>query len=504
MKSASTLVLALVVSGCPSPDDREMGAFGGRGGGEPEPPGATGTGGDGQAGGVGDVTEASATGLGGTSGNGDCAPSDPVDVPVSWSQDRRLAVGQFLSATLPAGRVRQPALLEPSLVGPYLEDLGRDLALDAHVVSNGDTHHLRVAAGAEEAATDSKVHLVVLVDVSPSNGRTVPIRNGVLNALAQGVDATQGTPAAGAFSVVSFAAASSVLVATAPAGSARSDLDAARASLASAEGHALPEALKIAKGLPSAEGESFRHYLLLTDAGFVADPATLTQIQEMAVPSLAALSVAQLATVESGEPAPELRREFLDALVAEGRGATFFFSDPGQEVAGALCETCMNAEVLASFSRWFAPHGAVEPVTLNLPAGVLPATDGDSSGGGGKVSLSRGFSLQLDLELSVGCFQPGSSLGIGWPLSAPTTLPLEYVEGANLAIAGSEPRLAANDRLVRLFTELRSSEPDCTKLLELETEAQASACAEGEDTRSCRFSTAVLHWIEGALTSYCP
>lgn len=453
---------------------------------------------------VGDAQESAPAGVGGQGGvHSECLPSVPVDVPVSWSQDRRLAVGQFLSATLSAGPVRQPALLEPSLVTPHLEDLGAELPLDAHIVSTGETHQLRVAAGAEQTVSDSKVHLVVLVDVSPSNARTIPVRNGVLNALADGVDATADTFAPGTLSIVSFAATSAVLVEGAPAGSARSQLDTARASLATAEGHVLSEALKIASGLPSVEGESFRHLLLLTDAGFVADSGTLDQIRELT--STTALSVAQLATIEPGQPTPELRREFLEALVADGRGATFFFSDPAQAVPGALCEDCVNDEVVSSFSRWFAPHQAVEGVTLSLPAGVAPVTDDGASGGGGKALLSPGFSLKLELDLSVACFQPSSTLGVAWPAGAApaTQLPLTFDE-ATLAIAGSEGRLAANDRLVRLFAELRSSEPDCSVLQDLSTEAQADACAEGDDSRSCRFSSAVLQWIEGAVTSYCP
>jgi hypothetical protein len=462
------------------------------------PPGGAGFGGAGPPSAGGSGGEApSIEGLTGDAQG--CQPTVDTEGKLGWSQDRRLAVGQYLAAVLPIAELPDPSLLEPARLEPYLDDLGFGRPSEAHVTSLDGRHDLHVTANAP-SFDGSKVHLVALVDVSSSNGRTESIRNGVLNALADGVDAH-----ASALSVVAFASSADVLLEAVPAGEARLRLEGARASLSTSEGHALAEALKVAGALPRREGE-FRHYLLLTDAGFVADEGTLTQVGEMAAQS-GALSVAQLAVVEPGNP-PELRQQLLDSLAEAGRGATFFFSrsEPVSGVdPGPLCEVCTNPELDASFARWFAVPTLFDPATVKIPGGLAIAEPGGADGGGASTLKSPGFSVRAHLDVTVPCFQEGSQLELRWPTpEIVTPFPLAF-DGEVLSVVGSEVRPAAEEQLAKLAAIVRSAAPECVDLQELAAVAHLDACNEDSpDSRACHFGAGVLQLIDGAAASYCP
>jgi hypothetical protein len=281
---------------------------------------------------------------------------------------------------------------------------------------------------------------------------------------------------------------------SAPQEFASAEVARTRSFLAPKEGHDLARALKTATSVPEAgtQGELTRHYLVLTDAGFVPDESSLDVARALAKEG-GAVSIAQLARspLETGV-APALRSDTLRAVAAAGGGVGLFLTSPER--------------LDADFARWFSPRVEAPPLVFGLPAGLdadldaIPGVKSESDFVGGELLTwldNPNLAHHADLPVKVSC-EPFGSAPIFFG-GAPFML---TTDSGELSVDG-DALPQARARLAEALAALRmKSEAQC-EALALLAEAPPE-CAPAE-TRACVYQEALFALlVSDAQAALCP
>jgi hypothetical protein len=428
-----------------------------------------------------------------SAGGGSLGPADCSDAPTELSmlpeQLGFLAGGQYVADMLAAGVSPAPEALQVEDLEPYFLDAASSapVSLSARVSSGR-----WVLEGFSPAAGDEAgpVDLVVVVDVSPSNSTTIALRDAVLDTLAASLEPGS------TLSIVAFANEAQVILESAPQEFASAEVARTRSFLAPKEGHDLARALKTATAVGSPDdagtvGEATRHYLVLTDAGFLPDESSLDVARALAKEG-GAVSIAQLARspLETGV-APALRSDTLRAVAAAGGGVGLFLTSP--------------ARLDADFARWFSPRVDVPTLVFGLPAGLdadldaIPGVKSESDVVGGELLTwldNPNLAHHADLPVKASC-EPfeGAPVSFG---GAPFVL--TTTDSGELSVEG-DALPQARERLAGALAALRKNPTArCAALTEL-----ASAPPECEvGTRACTYQEAAFELlITDALEPLC-
>ncbi len=511
MRSFVPVLLGLLLAGCSVQQDTAPPTHGSGGGDATGGSGGSTSAGTG-AGGGGIDPLGGGGGPRGTGGGMDllCTLPDTI-VELSPEQSRDLAAGQFSVAMVASRWLPPPKTLGYSQVRDYLHDLANvGLGADENPVSfslssssNAATEFKLTARSTGRAAKATKTNLIVLLDVSPSTSAVSEGRDAVLNSLADGVDAREGST----FSLASFAGTTELIVDRVPAGGARVALDAERTRLAYLEGGDLPGALRTAQGLlnidepPTGREPAafpFSHVLILTDGGLVPSENTLAQVEAL-VSNFAdvRVSVAQLSTVPLGtgpEPlvAPtELRSELLSEIARRGRGLAFYFD--------GNCNGCSTSEVVdASFERWFAPFEATENFQFLLPGGLSHVPDPSKEpGGNGRAVGLAGVSWERSIELKDECGDlAGRMIQVGHGEN--TRSALLSLGLAGLELLEDQPRIQAERRLKAVIDVMRGPAVDYCAQIDAQLMAVGPSLTCQDTDFDCRYVTVVDEFVAKA------
>jgi hypothetical protein len=423
---------------------------------------------------------------GGGSLGPDCSDA-PTELSMLPEQLGFLAGGQYVADMLAAGVSPAPEALQVEDLEPYFLDAASSapVSLSARVSSGRWVlEGFSPAPGGEAGPVD----LVVVVDVSPSNSTTVALRDAVLDTLAASLEPGS------TLSIVAFANEAQVILESAPQEFASAEVARTRSFLAPKEGHDLARALKTATSVPEAgtQGELTRHYLVLTDAGFVPDESSLDVARALAKEG-GAVSIAQLARspLETGV-APALRSDTLRAVAAAGGGVGLFLTSPER--------------LDADFARWFSPRVEAPPLVFGLPAGLdadldaIPGVKSESDFVGGELLTwldNPNLAHHADLPVKVSC-EPFGSAPIFFG-GAPFML---TTDSGELSVDG-DALPQARARLAEALAALRmKSEAQC-EALALLAEAPPE-CAPAE-TRACVYQEALFALlVSDAQAALCP
>jgi hypothetical protein len=426
---------------------------------------------------------------GGGSLGPDCSDA-PTELSMLPEQLGFLAGGQYVADMLAAGVSPAPEALQVEDLEPYFLDAASSapVSLSARVSSGRWVlEGFSPAPGGEAGPVD----LVVVVDVSPSNSTTVALRDAVLDTLAASLEPGS------TLSIVAFANEAQVILESAPQEFASAEVARTRSFLAPKEGHDLARALKTATAVGSPDdagtvGEGTRHYLVLTDAGFVPDESSLDVARALAKEG-GAVSIAQLARspLETGV-APALRSDTLRAVAAAGGGVGLFLTSPER--------------LDADFARWFSPRVEAPPLVFGLPAGLdadldaIPGVKSESDFVGGELLTwldNPNLAHHADLPVKVSC-EPFGSAPIFFG-GAPFML---TTDSGELSVDG-DALPQARARLAEALAALRmKSEAQC-EALALLAEAPPE-CAPAE-TRACVYQEALFALlVSDAQAALCP
>ena len=382
----------------------------------------------------------------------ECA-MDPQVVALPAEQALNLAPGQYFDAILRATKRGPKSPLTVKTLLPYLENqegmLGAPASIALAPSAQEPKHYVLTSEGRFQSELDEKdrtLHMLLIIDLSPSNQSVKPTRDRVLDEIAIAVDAQVVAGKAAKFSLIGFSADAAILVDPGASGTAFNRLETARAALSPSEGENFNAALELADGLTK-DGET-THVLLLTDGGFLATEEVRLKAEELATnpDRPTRISVAQLsntAQLATGQ-APELRLSLLSGIANPGRGMSLF----------------LNETALIPFDTWFnrlASSGAT--FNVQMPPGLVIDPEDLAEGTAEPELLNPRMAVSLRVGVTDDCNlggqvgTTGGSLAIGLVGMPDASVELFSPNGDGLTIStddGLGDRNLAEARLEQL------------------------------------------------------
>ncbi|MBK6516218.1 MAG: VWA domain-containing protein [Polyangiaceae bacterium] len=444
LRPSTPLVLAaaLLIVGCrtldtdsePPPESGDDGAGGST---STQEPGFGGGPGLGVGGGSGDTPSGSSAdpvSLEAFDGLGDICQNGPTVSELETVRATPSAFGGLVSvpyvkAALAAGQAPDPVRVSLDEFFTYYVDRldhddGATLDVRAALTPTSDVQaSLLVTARPRALEMRPTVHVIALTDVSQSTGGSVAVRDGILDGLAQAMDATIGD----SLSVVAFGDTPALVLDRAPSPQVTESLVAAKSALEPQAGSDLIAALSFAGTLAS-PGEP-THVVVLTDGGTLFDDSVRAAAEKNSEAGIIT-SIVQIGRDVQPDAPVFLNDELLSGVAGAGRGVPVFLP------ASTVGQVDVRSDFAQRYEAIFPVLSSGVLLTVTLPAHLrheVPDADAQPAPAAvGFRSVGATLALKSDCDGALGLPLEGAALQAtlvdsvsGSTLAGPTLVTLE-------------------------------------------------------------------------------